>query len=227
MLPSSQAQGPPSPGYYPSSEVAPIGFDQVFKNLWGPQHQSLDQGTLTIRLDNTSGGSGFKSLDSYQSGYFGVEIKLQPNYTAGVITSYYLSNNEVHPEGKHDEIDLEFLGTTLDKPYVLQANVYMIGDGVGNNTGREIRFHLWFDPTQDFHNYAIPWSPSEIMYKNFKIGGCKDGADASCRPPWGSPLGASGLNCQQNTAMEWVQKNYKVYDYCDDSNRDHTLTPEC
>ncbi|XP_057483202.1 probable xyloglucan endotransglucosylase/hydrolase protein 32 [Actinidia eriantha] len=281
MLPSSQAQEPPSPGYYPSSEVAPIGFDQVFKNLWGPQHQSLDQGTLTIRLDNTS-GLGFKSLDSYQSGYSGVEIKLQPNYTAGVITSYYLSNNEVHPEGKHDEIDLEFLGTTLDKPYVLQTNVYMIGDGVGNNTGREIRFHLWFDPTQDFHNYAILWNPSEIIffvddipirrypktsnatfplnpmwvygsiwdasswateggkykadysyepfisrYKNFKIGGCKDGADASCRPPWGSPLGASGLSSQQNTAMEWVQKNYKVYDYCDDSTRDHTLTPEC
>ncbi|PSR89925.1 Xyloglucan endotransglucosylase/hydrolase protein [Actinidia chinensis var. chinensis] len=281
MIPSSQAQGPPSTGYYPSSKVASTGFDQGFKNRWGPQHQSVDQGSLTIWLDKSSGGSGFKSLDAYQSGYFGVAVKLHPGYTAGVITSYYLSNNEAHP-GDHDEIDIEFLGTTPDKQYVLQTNVYMRGSGDGNIIGREMKFHLWFDPTQDFHNYAILWNPSEIIffvvdvpirryprksdatfplrpmwvygsiwdasswateggkykadysfqpfigrYRDFKLGGCKEGGDASCSPPWGSPLGPSGLSSQQYASMEWVQKNYKVYDYCRDSGRDHTLTPEC
>ncbi|PSR86555.1 Xyloglucan endotransglucosylase/hydrolase protein [Actinidia chinensis var. chinensis] len=281
MIPPSQAQGPPSTGYYPSSHVNSIGFDQGFKNLWGPQHQTVDQGSLTIWLDKSSGGSGFKSLDAYQSGYFGAAIKLQTGYTAGVITSYYLSNNEARP-GDHDEIDIEFLGTTPDKPYVLQTNVYMRGSGDGTIIGREMRFHLWFDPTQDFHNYAILWNPSEIIffvddvpirryprksdatfplrsmwvygsiwdasswateggkykadysfqpfigrYRDFKLGGCKDGGDTSCRPPWGSPLGATGLSSDQFTAMEWVQRNYKVYDYCHDSARDRTLTPEC
>ncbi|XP_028808106.1 xyloglucan endotransglucosylase/hydrolase protein 31 [Neltuma alba] len=162
IISSSNAQGPPSPDYFPSSQISPLGFDQGFRNLWGPQHQRLDQGSLTIWLDSKS-GSGFKSLQSYQSGYFGAAIKLQPGYTAGVITSFYLSNNQDHP-GNHDEIDIEFLGTTPDKPYVLQTNVYIRGSGDGNIIGRELRFHLWFDPTEDFHNYAILWKPSEIIF---------------------------------------------------------------
>ncbi|KAK3408074.1 hypothetical protein EUGRSUZ_J00383 [Eucalyptus grandis] len=160
--PSISAQGPPSPGYYPSSRFGSIGFDQGFRNLWGPQHQRLDQGSLTIWLDK-SAGSGFKSLRPYQSGYFSASIKLQPGYTAGVDTSFYLSNNEAHP-GNHDEIDIEFLGTTPGKPYTLQTNVFVRGSGDGNVIGREMKFHLWFDPTQNFHNYAILWTPSEIIF---------------------------------------------------------------
>ncbi|KDP43978.1 hypothetical protein JCGZ_05445 [Jatropha curcas] len=159
---SSSAQSPPSPGYSPSSRISPIGFNQGFRNLWGPQHQKIDQGTLTVWLDSSS-GSGYKSLQSYRSGYFGAAMKLHPGYTAGVITSFYLSNNEDFP-GNHDEIDIEFLGTTPGKPYTLQTNVYMKGSGDGKIIGREMRFHLWFDPTQDFHNYAILWTPNEIIF---------------------------------------------------------------
>lgn len=74
-----------------------------------------------------------------------------------------LSNGEVHP-GDHDEVDIEFLGTTPGKPYTLQTNVYIRGSGDGNIIGREEKIHLWFDPTTAFHNYAILWSPIEIMY---------------------------------------------------------------
>ncbi|KAK4790560.1 hypothetical protein SAY86_017864 [Trapa natans] len=156
------SQNPPSAGYNPSSRFRTVGFDQAFRNLWGLQHQRIDQGTLTIWLDRSS-GSGFKSLRPYQSGYFSAAIKLQSGYTAGVITSFYLSNNEAHP-GDHDEIDIEFLGTTLGKPYTLQTNVYMRGSGDGRIIGREMKFNLWFDPTQDFHNYAILWTPTEIIF---------------------------------------------------------------
>lgn len=52
---SSFAQGPPSPGYYPSSRVPSIGFNQGFRTLWGSQHQTLDQNSLTIWLDRSSG----------------------------------------------------------------------------------------------------------------------------------------------------------------------------
>lgn len=74
-----------------------------------------------------------------------------------------LSNNQDFP-GDHDEIDIEFLGTTPDKPYTLQTNVYMRGSGDGNIIGREKKIHLWFDPTKAFHDYAILWNPTEIMY---------------------------------------------------------------
>jgi xyloglucan:xyloglucosyl transferase len=37
-----------------------------------------------------STGSGFKSKRSYRNGYFGVSIKVQPGYTAGVNTAFYV-----------------------------------------------------------------------------------------------------------------------------------------
>lgn len=152
----------PSPGYYPSSKFRSMSFYQGFRNLWGPSHQRMNNNALSIWLDTTS-GSGFKSVKAFRSGYFGASIKLQPGYTAGVITAFYLSNNEAHP-GYHDEVDIEFLGTTFGKPYTLQTNVYIRGSGDGKIIGREMKFHLWFDPTKAFHHYAILWSPREIIF---------------------------------------------------------------
>lgn len=252
-------------GYMSGSSISSMPFNQLYRNLWGPQHQTLDQsGTLTIWLDRSS-GSGFKSLQPYASGYFGANIKLQPGYTAGVITSLYLSNGEAHP-GDHDEIDIEFLGTTQDKPYVLQTNVYMKGSGDGRIIGREVKFHLWFDPTKDFHHYAILWNPSEIIFfvDNVPIRRYPKKSEATfpTRPMWvyGSiwdasswatengrykadysyqPFvakyngfkigggGSGGLSGQQAAAMANAQNRYKIYDYCRDSQRDHSLTPEC
>ncbi|XP_058083578.1 probable xyloglucan endotransglucosylase/hydrolase protein 32 [Magnolia sinica] len=277
---STNAANPPSPGYYPSSKFRSLGFYQGFRNLWGSQHQSVSQDqSVTIWLDRTS-GSGFKSTRPFRSGYFGASIKLQPGYTAGVITAFYLSNNEAHP-GHHDEVDIEFLGTTPGKPYTLQTNVYITGSGDGKIIGREMKFHLWFDPTAEFHKYAILWTSNEIIffvddvpirryprkslssfpirpmwvygsiwdasswatengkykadynyqpfiarYTQFIISGCSAYSPARCYPVSGSPSG-SGLSGQQTMAMQWVQSNYMVYDYCKDPNRDHGLTPEC
>ncbi|KAL6204874.1 hypothetical protein ACLB2K_022141 [Fragaria x ananassa] len=183
-----------------------------------------------------------------------------------------LSNNEQH-QTDHDEIDIEFLGTTPDKPYVLQTNVWTKGSGDGNRLiGREHRFHLWFDPTHDYHNYAILYNPTEIIFMvdDVPIRRYPRKSDATfpLRPMWvygsiwdasswatengkykadynyqpfigrykdfklglgsaASPSGTTGMSRQQYTAMDWVQRNYKVYDYCTDSKRDHSQTPEC
>ncbi|XP_074577198.1 putative xyloglucan endotransglucosylase/hydrolase protein 32 [Curcuma longa] len=155
----------PSPGYFPSYRYRPLrGFSRGFSNLWGPEHQIVtgDQRSVTIWLDSHS-GSGFKSTKPFRNGYFSASIKLQPGYTAGVNTAFYLSNNQVHP-GFHDEVDIEFLGTTPGKPYTLQTNVYVRGSGDRRIIGREMKFHLWFDPTAGFHNYAILWNPTEIIF---------------------------------------------------------------
>ncbi|KAM7264204.1 hypothetical protein ACFE04_001887 [Oxalis oulophora] len=143
---------PPSPGYWPSSKIRSMNFWDGYRNLWGPSHQRIEQNALTLWLDRTS-GSGFKSVKAFRSGYFGTSIKLQPGYTAGVITSFYVSF-----------LDIEFLGTTFGKPYTLQTNVYVRGSGDGKIIGREMKFHLWFDPTQAFHHYAIVWNPREIIF---------------------------------------------------------------
>ncbi|RCV13028.1 hypothetical protein SEVIR_2G324800v4 [Setaria viridis] len=161
---TSGADAQPSPGYYPSSRFRPIPFNRGYSNKWGPQHQTLsgDHSALTIWLDRTC-GSGFKSKHAYRNGYFSTRIKLPAGYTAGTNTAFYLSNNEAHP-GFHDEIDMEFLGTIPGEPYTLQTNVYVRGSGDGRIVGREMRFHLWFDPTAGYHTYAILWNPDAITF---------------------------------------------------------------
>lgn len=52
---SSSVEGQPSPGYYPNSKFNSISFEQGLRSLWGPEHQRVDQGALTIWLDRTSG----------------------------------------------------------------------------------------------------------------------------------------------------------------------------
>jgi len=60
--------------------------------------------------------------------------------------------------GRHDELDFEFLGNRKGKPYRLQTNVFV--DGQGN---REQRIRLWFDPTAHFHTYRILWNQHQIV----------------------------------------------------------------
>lgn len=156
---------PSLPGVPVMNYFRTLKFSESYANLWGGQHQNVskDESAVTLTLDKSS-GSGFKSNEPYMYGFFNAAVKLQEGYTAGIITSFYLSNNQVY-EGWHDEIDIEFLGTIPGEPWKLQTNVYGNGTGDGPNLiGREQQFHLWFDPTKDFHNYTILWTPHQIMF---------------------------------------------------------------
>lgn len=64
-FPSSTHASPPSPGYWPSTKFRSMSFYQGFTNLWGPQHQSIDQNYLKIWLDRTSGISTASSIYIY------------------------------------------------------------------------------------------------------------------------------------------------------------------
>ncbi|KAI3906470.1 hypothetical protein MKX01_029085 [Papaver californicum] len=141
-----------------------LSFDEGYNHLFGDDNlvtNRKDDGGETVHLLlNKRTGSGFVSQDLYLHGFFSASIKLPADYTAGVVVAFYMSNGDIF-ERNHDELDFEFLGNIRGKDWKIQTNVY--GNG-STDVGREERYGLWFDPSQDFHHYSILWTQSHIIF---------------------------------------------------------------
>ncbi|RLN40226.1 putative xyloglucan endotransglucosylase/hydrolase protein 27 [Panicum miliaceum] len=154
-LPAAAAGGPLPPA------GTPLSFREGYTQLFGDSNLALhgDGKRVHISLDERT-GAGFASQGAYLHGLFSARIKLPADYTAGVVVAFYMSNGDVY-ERTHDELDFEFLGNVRGREWRVQTNVY--GNG-STAAGREERYGLWFDPTEDFHRYAILWSRDRIIF---------------------------------------------------------------
>lgn len=138
-----------------------VPLEEVYTPLFGDTNVQVseDGNSVKLILDRRS-GSGLISQDLYYFGFFSASIKLPEDYTAGIVTAFYTSNGDIF-QHNHDELDFEFLGNIRGKEWRVQTNVY--GNG-STNFGREERYKLWFDPTEDFHQYSILWTDRHIVF---------------------------------------------------------------
>ncbi|KAG5538881.1 hypothetical protein RHGRI_019430 [Rhododendron griersonianum] len=141
--------------------VTTIPFNKGFSPLWGDGNvvRSSDDQSVSLVLNQYT-GSGFKSSDLYNHGFFSARIKLPSEYTAGIVVAFYTTNGDVFKK-THDELDFEFLGNIRGKRWRFQTNVY--GNG-STSRGREERYYLWFDPSKEFHRYSILWTNKNIIF---------------------------------------------------------------
>lgn len=106
--------------------------------------------------DGCMDGSRWRSHHRFRPGSaVAASIRTPAGDTAGLNYNLYLSSLEGCRE--MDEIDFEFLGH--DKR-VLQTNYHVGGGG-----GREQIHRLPFDPSDDFHHYAIAWDAEAIEWR--------------------------------------------------------------
>jgi GR25 family glycosyltransferase involved in LPS biosynthesis len=92
-------------------------------------------------------------------GYF--ETVLRPSPLPGVVTGVFL-----HRDSPRQEIDIEFVGK---RPRQMLTNVFYNPGGDGARfdygyRGTPVLIDLGFDATEDFHTYAIEWSPDQLHW---------------------------------------------------------------
>ncbi|XP_064968385.1 probable xyloglucan endotransglucosylase/hydrolase protein 28 [Musa acuminata AAA Group] len=138
-----------------------LSFEEGYTQLFGDSNLILHQDGQTVHLSlDQRTGAGFASQGLYLHGFFSASIKLPADYAAGVVVAFYMSNGDVF-EKTHDELDFEFLGNIRGREWRVQTNVY--GNG-STAVGREERYGLWFDPTENYHQYSILWSNERIIF---------------------------------------------------------------
>lgn len=150
-----------------------------FNVEWNNANSVITDGELNLSISTAPEGRSapyyggeYRSKDFFGYGDFGVRMK--PAKVVGTASTFFLYTGEwdsetLHPstgvddtrnpgneEGKHDEIDIEFLGKDTTK---VQFNYFTNGQG-----GNEYMYDLGFDASKEYHNYGFRWEEGRITW---------------------------------------------------------------
>jgi len=156
-VPGSSAVEPASSAVDPASSSATsnTGVDPVPPAADGP-YDSTKQYTFY--------GAELTGLEKFKYGRFEARMKMAA--TSGTVSSMFLYYNESYLKGEEpwNEIDIEILGKN---PSQWQSNILTReGDSsIKSNTSSEVIHPFGFDATNEFHLYAIIWTPEYIAWE--------------------------------------------------------------
>lgn len=138
-----------------------------FDNAWSAENVAFHDGLMELTLDDTARlGQPYTSGEYRSIGYYGYgcyEASVKPVAESGVVTTFFTFAGPYDNggNGKHNEIDIEFLGQHLGgKPSYVQFN-FWTNDDVYTSRNEYLQ-QLDFDAAAAFHVYAFRWSAAGI-----------------------------------------------------------------
>jgi endo-1,3-1,4-beta-glycanase ExoK len=138
-----------------------------FDNAWSADNILFQDGDMIIRLDDTARLGEPYSSGNYQTlgfhGYGCYEASFRPIAVPGVVTSFFTFAGPYDNggNGKHNEIDIEFLGNYFNQGKTwVQFNFYTNDDNYASRN--EYLHELPFDASRDFHRYGFRWTSKGI-----------------------------------------------------------------
>ena len=136
-----------------------------FDNAWLADHISFSDGYMDIRLDDqASRGEPYSSGNYQTNGFYGYgcyEASFKPVASSGVVSSFFTFAGPFDNggNGKHNEIDIEFLGYDTTS---FQTNYWTNDDDYTG--GHESTVYLGFDAAHEFHRYGFKWTSGGIEW---------------------------------------------------------------
>jgi len=140
-----------------------------FDNAWSADHVVLEGGRLDLRLDDQAMlGEPYTSGELRTNGFYGYgcyEASFKPIAAPGVVTSLFTFAGPYDNggNGRHNEIDIEFLGNYLaGPPWYVQLNFWTNDDSYASRN--EALISLTFDPAAAYHRYGFKWTAAGIEW---------------------------------------------------------------
>ncbi|OAY66120.1 putative xyloglucan endotransglucosylase/hydrolase protein 26 [Ananas comosus] len=172
---------------------------------WGPQNTAIwgSGENLALSLDSDHIGSAIRTKKQFLFGSVEMEIQLVPDNSAGTVTAYYI-------------------------PIRVYRNYESAGAPFPTNQPMRMYSSLWNadDWACQGGRVKTDWSkaPFVAKYRNLKLDVCEcESADSISQcyssSNWYNGWQYSKLTAAQLGQMNWVQQNYKIYDYCTDYKR--------
>jgi hypothetical protein len=128
-----------------------------------PNNAVVEGGLLKLRITNTPlNGHPYSAAEVYTNdqftfGRFEARIKFATG--SGIVSSLFTYRDNAN--AGWNEIDLENLGYVTNG---VQYNLISSPQGTGNLTYQPHVVTTGYKPTEEFHEYAIEWTPTEIRF---------------------------------------------------------------